>query len=462
MYSNEINESEFFEENDLYIEGKVFKENLNEIEIKFNLLGVLFKNKIDEKIKAQFEEELKVDDIKISNLEDEIEEIIEKTTNDIIENKKKQIFVLEPGSNNKKNHNNYEIYEENNKKQNYLRNEAKILEEKIKSIELPTYQEIKTQKFKNCELNSYHFFKNFCKKEVGKENNYIFNYRDNYLNDMTKIDQLFFKDYFKPIPIPKELSGLLVYEFSIYHPTKNIKTQQISILSTGNLANLKDKIYCVLDEIQTNPQRSFFFIENIFYNFVPNGCKEHPLSYPISENRLKKLSMKDLQNIEQAYSIEEQIEKSKFIYNKSNYSNQMSEKYLKTNNYENLNMEDMKIGNLPMRIGYPYLFRHIESCDHMIILNDIRTIDKFDNFKVENGQVNSENVAVVTYQKKLKRRKCDACLFYYAKFISINDIVMGDVSHALFLCEYCLKKLHSKDLSENNTSNLKLIPYFHD
>ena len=62
------------------------------------MLGVLFKNKIDEKIKAQFEEELKVDDIKISNLEDEIEEIIEKTTNDIIENKKKQIFVLEPGS----------------------------------------------------------------------------------------------------------------------------------------------------------------------------------------------------------------------------------------------------------------------------------------------------------------------------------------------------------------------------
>ena len=92
----------------------------------------------------------------------------------------KQLFVLDKSK------------DENNptepKKGNYLRNEAKVLEEKIKSIQLPEYSEIKKEKYKNCELSSYHFFKNFCKKEVGKENNYIFNYRDNYLNNMTKID----------------------------------------------------------------------------------------------------------------------------------------------------------------------------------------------------------------------------------------------------------------------------------
>jgi hypothetical protein len=99
----------------------------------------------------------------------------------------------------------------------------------------------------------------------------------------------------------------------------------------------------------------------------------------------------------------------------------------------------------------------------MVILNDIRVIDKYDSFKVEQGgTVSDDNCAVVTYQKKLKRRKCDACLFYYAKFISINDISMGDISHALFLCDYCIKKLHYKDVSEKNTGNLKLVPYFHD
>ena len=113
------------------------------------------------------------------------------------------------------------------------------------------------------------------------------------------------------------------------------------------------------------------------------------------------------------------------------------------------------VKDIPMRIGYPYLFRHVEYCDHMILLNDIRVMDKYDNF-------DKDEKAMVTFQKKIKRRKCDACMFYYAKFISINDIAMGDVSHALFLCDYCLRKLHENDLNEKNTSNLKIIPYFHD
>lgn len=462
MYSNEINESEFFEENDLYIDGNVFKANLSKIESNFSSLGELFEKVMKEEAKKISKNNISVNEIRISNLEDQIEEIIEKTTNDIIKNKKKQLFVLDKSKEEKNN------YTDNNKKGNYLRNEAKVLEEKIKSIHLPEYSEIKKEKYKDCELSSYHFFKNFCKKEVGKENNYIFNYRDNYLNDMTKIDQLFFKDYFKPTPVPPELSHLLVYEFSIYHPTKNIKTQQISILSNGTLADLKDKIYCVLDEIQTNSKRAFFFIENIFYNYLPKENDNTPiktleyLSLPISENRLKKLTMKDLENDNRSYTQEEQIEKSKFIYNKSIYSNEESQQYIKKFAYENLDMEDTQISSIPLRIGYPYLFRHIESCDHMIILNDIREIDKYDNFKVENGQVKKNNIAMVTYQKKVKRRKCDACLFYYATMISINDLAMGDVSHALFLCEYCVTKLHSKDVNEKILGNLKIIPYFHD
>ena len=263
---------------------------------------------------------------------------------------------------------------------------------------------------------------------------------------MTKIDQLFFKDYFKPNPVPPELSHLLVYEFSIYHPTKNIKTQQISVLGDGTLSDLKDKIYCVLDEILTNSKRAFFFIENIFYNYLPkeNGKSLEYLSLPISENRLKKLTMKDLENDNKSYTLEEQFDKSKFTYNKSIYSNEESLNYLRKNAYENLDMENIPISSLPLRIGYPYLFRHIESCDHMIILNDIREIDKYDNFKIENGKVEKKNIAIVTYQKKVKRRKCDACLFYYATMISINDLTMGDVSHALFLCQYCVRKLHSQ------------------
>lgn len=462
MNTNEINESEFFEENDLYVEGKIFKKTIEKISLEFDELQNLFSS-MSEKEKEEIVKSTDTNDIQIKNLESEIEEIIEQTTNNISKNKKKQLFILDSKDN----------YDElsGHKKNNYLRNEAKVLEETIKSITLPSYQEIKQKKFMNCKLNSYHFFKNICKKEVGKENNYIFNYRDSFLNDMTKIDQLFFKDYFKPNIVPKELSDLLVYEFSVYHPTKNVKTQQIAILSNGKLSNLKDKIYCVLDEIQSTPQRSFFFIENTFYNFIPKnnfGASSLPLSNSIAENRIKKLSISDLQykdtciNNEEDIIIDDSNHKTKFNYEKSLYSSGLTKDSKAKNQYEDLMMEDFTLDLIPMRIGYPYLFRHIEYCDHMIILNDIRRIDQYDNFNIEGGVIKEDNFAVVTYQKKLKRRKCDACLFYYAKFISVNDLTMGDVSHALFLCDYCLRKLHAKDLNERNKSNIKLIPYFHD
>ena len=31
------------------------------------------------------------------------------------------------------------------------------------------------------------------------------------------------------------------------------------------------------------------------------------------------------------------------------------------------------------------------------------------------------------------------------------------MNNALFLCDYCLKKLHETELVDNNTSNVKLI-----
>ena len=446
------NESEFFEDNNLYIEGNKYIESIQNNYNDFNQIekdlfnGMILSNN-----------NLSIDDIIIKNLDNEVEDIIENKTKELINNKKKNIFILD----NKKDEN-----EENDlqiKKGNYLRNEAKVLENTIKGITLPTYQEIKASKFKNCNLNSYYFFKNFCKKEVGKENNYIFNYRDNFLNDMTKIDQLFFKDFFKPKEIINK-DIILIYDFSIYHPTKNVKTQQISILSNGKLSDLKNKIYCVLDEIQQEQQRSFFFIENVFYNDMPtinkNGINEY-LSQKISENRLKKLTFKDQntnkkrQNEKDNNNKNENNEYSKFNnYNKELYCTKNILIKNRINAYENLEMNTY-IKDIPMRIGYPYLFRHVEYCDHMILLNDIRIMDKYDNFNIDDN-------AIVTFQKKIKRRKCDACMFYYAKFISINDIVMGDVSHALFLCDYCLRKLHENDLKENNTSNLKIIPYFHD
>ena len=481
----EVNESQFFEENNLYISGKIFKKSLEEINDEFDKLENLFKK--EEFNSFDIKEELSIDDIKINSLEEDVENIIKETINSVTEAKHKTLFILKNEDENNKsntNNNNNSINNDidsmsinkeedntnnntkNKKKVNYLRNEAKVLEETMSKLELTDYQTLKKEKFKGCDLNSLIFFKN-SKKEIGKENNYIFNYRDNFLNDMTKIDQLFFKDYFKPKEKEKEkLSGdnkkskiNLIYEFSIYHPTKNVKTQQISILGDGVLKQLKEKIYCVLDEIQTDLTRSFFFIEKVFYDDIIKQTNEkyiEPLSFKISQLKLKKLTLKEFQQEMNYNNNNIKGLESKFNYDKNLYCDYKSIMVNKSHSYESFNMNNVCIEDIPLRIGYPYIFRHIESCDHVIILNDIRVMDKYDNFNEK------DNKAIVTYQKKLKRKKCDACNFYYAKFISINDIVVGNVNNALFLCDYCLKKLHENELVDNNTSNLKLIPYFHN
>ena len=468
----DVNESKFFEENNLYISGKVFKESLSKINNDFDTLENLFKKEEYESLNIN--DILSIDDIKINSLEEDVENIIKETTNLISDSKQKnkKIFVLK---NDKEEKNNNEIKEKekekeintiteeenntNKKKVNYLRNEAKILEETISKLNMTDYQTLKKEKFKNCNLNSLIFFKD-CKKEIGKENNYIFNYRDNFLNDMTKIDQLFFQDYFKPNPIKNKTINL-IYEFSIYHPVKNIKTQQISILGDGVLKQLKDKIYCVLDEIQNDPTPSFFFFEKVFYDefLIKNGLYIEPLSYKISQLQLSKYTLKEYQqelNYEFDNNNINNNTESKFQkYEKNLYCDNNSLNLHKSHAKEILNMNEIKIEDIPLRIGYPYIFRHIDSCDHVIILNDIRVMDKYDNF------LERDEKAIVTYQKKLKRKKCEACQFYYAKFISINDYVKGKVNN-VFLCDFCLKKLHEIDLVDNNTSNLKLIPYFHN
>ena len=468
----DINESQIFEENNLYISGKVFKQSLLKINTEFDELENLFKK--EEFNSFDIKEELSIDDIKINSLEEDVETIIKKTINYIYENKikNKKIFVLK---NEKEKNNEEEINKEkekdqeeniintnNKKKINYLRNEAKVLEETISKLNLTDYQTLKKEKFKDCNLNSLIFFKN-SKKEIGKENNYIFNYRDNFLNDMTKIDQLFFQDYFKPnLSYNSSTNINLIYEFSIYHPVKNVKTQQISIQGDGVLKQLKEKIYCVLDEIQGETP-SFFFLEKVFYDdfFFVNGKYTEPLSTKISQLKLEKLTLKEYQN-DLNYGKSNQNSENKNIeskfnkYEKNLYCDNNALIFNKSHSYESLNMNNIKIEDIPLRIGYPYIFRHIDSCDHVIILNDIRVMDKYDNFREKDEK------AIVTYQKKLKRKKCDACQFFYAKFISINDIVKGNVNNALFLCDYCLKKLHETELVDNNTSNLKLIPYFHN
>jgi RNase P subunit RPR2 len=169
------------------------------------------------------------------------------------------------------------------------------------------------------------------------------------------------------------------------------------------------------------------------------------------ENKIKKLNFSNLNENSSAVKVKK--EQSKFSYNKDLYS----DSFIQSNHiYEELSMGDCRLESLHLRVGYPYLYRHMEHCDHIILLCDVRLADAYDSFI-------KEQRCLVTYQRKIKRRICDACAFYYAKFMSINDKIGGEnSSKVLFFCEYCIKKLHAKEANEGTIYSVKLIPYYHD
>lgn len=454
------NESEVFDTNNLFIEGANLSNRIKEEEKHFQDMDKLF----DPKDNIEFNELnvddiLKVDDIKIPALEDEIEGILKETAQKIVKEKNKNLFnVVNMDASSERKENN-EMTEE--QKENYLRLEAKVLKEKTENLTLKSYDDMKEERLGECHLKSYEYFKQLEKKGTCKEGNYIFNFRDNYLNDMQKIDRVFFQEYFKPKKIPEKFKDELVYEFYVYHPINNIKTQEISVLGSGNLTHLKDKIYCVVDEIKEVPQNSFFFIEKVFYDHV-----EVPNTVPLSDSVTRNINVmggmlfnkSDDENI---------LEKSVFSsFEPKNYISEEVLGKLQENAYKSFKMESIPLKYVPMRIGYPYIFRHSDSCDHMFLLKDIRKIDSYDSFKFEeiNGDwiIKEENISYVTYQRKLERRKCEACNLYFAKFVSINDAVVGQGNSAFFICDHCLMNIHGKDLSQGITSNVKIIPYYHD
>lgn len=620
-----INESEIFEYNNMYIEGFHYKSNILDIINNFNQLNYkcinfnINKNNAVENFldtnNFYKQEHISTNDLYDKTIEEEVEQLIINERNKILKKKifglfrdssrlnnlniqnnkiaKNKIFnvynidkksncnVIEKDNNiNKKKYNIENNKNINNSSKDYnnythLRNEAKVVEESLKKVKIKGYKDIINSKFNNCNLMSYHFYRKYYdKKEIGRENNYIFNFNDNFLSDINSIDKSFFKDYYKNINqysyikvfqkdslinkklnyknnliedvecfktkaknnnhsiVPLKNLGLftqlnnnvfdmltseiisknnlsnvnksnnivfnkknssieLIYTFGIYHPLKSIKCQNIEVLGSANLCDLRDKIYCIIDEIdnyystnysnnannnsnkETNfdsennlrKYGSFFFIENNFYNDLrKTNCnlsnkvvntindKSCSTNNNLFFNKDKKLLRSNISH--DIYKNKNPNELLTFLNNSTitlndnisyNYNNKNANNafscnnmysnltyknvfnyyklnnycfdhnyFLNDNKYKEINMSSFRIDHIIMRIGYPYLFRHQEYCDHMVILTDIRVLDDFDliSFTNDNGFI--EN-SIITYQKKLKRRICEFCSFYYAK-----------------------------------------------
>lgn len=60
----------------------------------------------------------------------------------------------------------------------------------------------------------------------------------------------------------------VVLKIAVFHPTAHYKTQEFMVYGSQPLTSLRDRIYCLHDQILdgVHTPSSYFFIENKFYN----------------------------------------------------------------------------------------------------------------------------------------------------------------------------------------------------
>ena len=164
--------------------------NSNKLDILYNEVDISTTDMYEKTVEEEIEQLIKTEREKILKKKifglfrdsSKIQSSNTLNSNNNLNTKKNKIFSVYSSDKKKNNNDNKDISKDLVKSENYqqyahLRNEAKVVEESIKKINISNYKEIIKTKFSNCNLLSYHFYRTYYnKKEIGRENNYIFNF----------------------------------------------------------------------------------------------------------------------------------------------------------------------------------------------------------------------------------------------------------------------------------------------
>lgn len=117
-----------------------------------------------------------------------------------------------------------------------------------------------------------------------------------------------------------------------------------------------------------------------------------------------------------------------------------------------IEMTKMKIKNLRVVFGRPYLYRHLEGCDHIIIFKDLHVLSDFQLYE----PIKKDKYPLTVFEGRMRRRKCDGCRMKFSDWVSLNDPLKGG-KHA-YLCKECHSNLHGDSQRIDQT----FIRYIHD
>lgn len=215
----------------------------------------------------------------------------------------------------------------------------------------------------------------------------------------------------------------VVLKVALFHPERNLKTQEFHVLGSQPLTDLRDCMYCLNDHIINGKQTrsGYFFIENVFYNDM-----RHPNNIDYSKQ-----------------VIEWQAENERFTESDLG-DGQM---------FETRKMEETRFCDLSIRLHGKYLYCHQGDCKHFIIFTDMRLIHDLDN-------QNYFAYPIRVFQSRIRRKKCLICDIYSAKWVTYGDKHTAD--EPSFYCDACYRQFHYDEKGELLYNDYEVYRYYHE
>ncbi|XP_014905444.1 snRNA-activating protein complex subunit 3 [Poecilia latipinna] len=225
--------------------------------------------------------------------------------------------------------------------------------------------------------------------------------------------------------------GELILTINIYFPSSVEKFNHLrphtTLLMTGShtLAELRDAVCCVSDlqvcgEFSSTPdmapdfmskdlfKSAYFFFEGVFYNDM-----RYPECQDISSTTID---------------------------------------WAKSHNYppfSTAKMEDTRLVDLKVKVGFPYLYCHQGDCEHLVIITDVRLAHRSDC-------LDTDLYPLLTHKNRLMTQKCSVCHVFIGRWYTTRDQFAP--SDPCLFCDKCFRMLHY-DKEGNKLGDFLAYPY---
>lgn len=233
----------------------------------------------------------------------------------------------------------------------------------------------------------------------------------------------------------------------IYHCIRKwFKTQEFLVLGGQTLTEMRDKIYCLTDQMmqkagQHDPS-GYFLVEDVFCNDL-RDTSAIDYSEPIID-WLRNKKADAFRKWECIISGDLQ-QKQKAVLGESTTPCLPQ--------FRRCDMQNTRFCDLRFRLGAGYLYCHQGDCKHTIIFRDMRLIHPDD-------LQNRVAYPIVSFQIKFRTQKCMVCKVYRAVKVTVDDKWAPD--NPCYFCNDCYYLLHHSENGSLLYSGFSAYDYVHD